>query len=75
MGHNHTTNLANLVGLGLVAVPLDVNHIGDVCFSKEVVAASGPFQEAQMQKKSAQILECQVGVRSSAQYRLKCSPG
>jgi len=57
--------LADLIGLGLVPLPLEVDSLLDIGSPENMVAASRALLKAQVQQECSQICEIDIGVRAA----------
>jgi hypothetical protein len=64
-------HLPDLVRLGFVPVPLEIDHILDVGSSEQVMTATNALLEAQPKKQVPQRQEGNVGVRIPTEYPLQ----
>jgi len=62
VAENRRSNLTNLIGLGFASLPLNIDPRFHVSVSKDVMAASCSFFEAQVQQQAAEVGETDVGV-------------
>lgn len=67
MFHQHRSHLSNLIDLGFITLPLEIDLLKYARFAKHMMAAANPFFEAKPDEESAQILKRNVRVGGSAQ--------
>jgi hypothetical protein len=58
--------LLYLIRLGEAALGLEIENLGNACVSEDVVAPFDPFRKSQSPKKTPEIGETDVSVRSTA---------
>jgi hypothetical protein len=71
MSLDQLPHLPDLIGLGLVAFSLEVDHLRDACSAKQMVAAARPFDESHAQKEVAKLVESNSGVGLASQDGLQ----
>lgn len=68
---NHSANLANLVGLRVPAIALQIDALLNTWPSEDMVAAANALFEFQTSKQRSEFVKRNVGIRATSQYAIQ----